>query len=821
PDLLLSLGGETFSIYPMKNGVIKNIISTSKCAAGTGEFIVQQLERMGLSVEQGIKESSKGQIVQLATRCSVHCKSDATHKLNKGECKPEDIAKTLIHDLARKVSEMIESAQWPTDLIVIAGGVALNKYFIESMQEFLPNSELKVLPESLLLEVFGAALYASEIQDNVQQREDWVVRSDTKFETSNPLSEIESLLDYRVESNSKMKVINDASYILGVDAGSTTTKAVLFNVEDNSIGASAYLRTLGNPILSMKQCIIKLLEQLGKASINIIQCGVTGSAREMVSVYLDNSRSFNEILAHARAATEELPKVDNVFEIGGQDSKFISFLKGVPIDYAMNEGCSAGTGSFLEESASVDMGIPVENISDIALKSSHPIAFGERCAAFINTDLRNALQQGAKQEDVVAGLVYSIADNYISRIIGSRQIGENILFLGGVALNKSVALAIADRAQRKIIVPTHPELMGSIGSALMTRDLLKNREINERKFVLKDLLQGEMNVKSKFRCNACENKCEIQNISIRGSTYPFGGLCSKYKLLRQKGGKTKKGKNLVDIRNDMIYNEFGPVNLKKPRGSIGLPMALTSHSLFPLYSKFINELGFEVALSKSTKLGNTKTLSSICYPCELVHGAVVDLINHEVDYIFLPRVLELEIPDGYLHGYTCPSTSIISDVVRAAFEKENDRILSPHISTSKDYITTTLQEFGRVAVKIGLEKRKGVEAGKKAFSHYMDFINKYRNLGEKILPKLTEDPCVIIAGRPYIIYPTEVNIALPQKIVSRGYHVIPADILPPLGASHERNVWHYTQQISNAVNYAKKNPNFYICMVSCFSCGPD
>jgi predicted CoA-substrate-specific enzyme activase len=821
PDLLLSLGGETFSIYPMKNGVIKNIISTSKCAAGTGEFIVQQLERMGLSVKQGIKESSKGQIVQLATRCSVHCKSDATHKLNKGECKPEDIAKTLIHDLARKVSEMIDSAQWPTDLIVIAGGVALNKYFIESMQEFLPNSELKVLPESLLLEVFGAALYASEIQDDVQEREEWVVRSETKFETSKSLSEIESLLDYRVESNSKMKIINDASYILGVDAGSTTTKAVLFNVEDNSIGASAYLRTLGNPIFSMKQCLIKLLEQLGKASINIIQCGVTGSAREMVSVYLDNCRSFNEILAHARAATEELPKVDNVFEIGGQDSKFISFLRGVPIDYAMNEGCSAGTGSFLEESASVDMGIPVENISDIALKSSHPIAFGERCAAFINTDLRNALQQGAKQEDVVAGLVYSIADNYLSRIIGSRQIGENILFLGGVALNKSVALAIADRAQRKIIVPTHPELMGSIGSALMTRDLLKNREITERKFVLKDLLEGEMNVKSKFRCNACKNKCEIQNISIRGSTYPFGGLCSKYKLLRQKGEKTKKGKNLVDIRNDMIYNEFGPVNLKKPRGSIGLPMALTSHSLFPLYTKFINELGFEVALSKSTKLGNTKTLSSICYPCELVHGAVMDLINNEVDYIFLPRVLELEISDGYLHGYTCPSTSIISDVIRAAFEKENDRILSPHISTSKDYITMTLLEFGRVAVKLGLEKRKGVEAGKKAFSHYTDFINKYRNLGEKLLPKLTEDPCIIIAGRPYIIYPTEVNIALPQKIASRGYHVIPADILPLLGASHERNVWHYTQQISNAVNYAKKNPNIYICMVSCFSCGPD
>lgn len=821
PDLLLSLGGETFSIYPMKNGVIKNIISTSKCAAGTGEFIVQQLERMGLSVRQGIEESSKGQLVNLATRCSVHCKSDATHKLNKGECKPEDIAKTLIHDLARKVSEMIESAQWSTDLIVIAGGVALNKFFIESMQKFLPSSDIKVLPESPLLEVFGAALYASEIRGNVQSGSNWIDRRKNLFETSTALNKIENLLDYRVETETRIRLVEGGTYILGVDAGSTTTKTVLFNVKDNSIGASAYLRTLGNPIVSTKQCLEKLLDQIGDTAINIIQCGVTGSAREMVSVYLDNCRSFNEILAHARAAKEELPEVDTVFEIGGQDSKFISFLEGIPIDYAMNEGCSAGTGSFLEESASVDMGILVDKISETALRSSHPIAFGERCAAFINTDLRNALQQGARQEDVVAGLVHSIADNYISRIIGSRQIGEKVLFLGGVALNKSVALAIAHRVQRKIIVPAHPELMGSIGSALMARDLLENKGIYERNFVLKDLLKGEMKVKSKFICSACENKCEIHNISIRGKAYPFGGLCSKYKLLRQKGGKIQTGKNLVAIRNDLIYNEFGPVNLKDPLGSIGIPMALTSHSLFPLYTKFINELGYNVKLSVSNQSGNTKTLSSICYPCELVHGAVLDLLNQNVDYIFLPRVIEMDASDGYLHGYSCSSTAIISDVVRAAFENAQEKILAPHVSTSNDYVNTTLEELGRVAIKLGLDKSVGIDAGKRAFSHYRKFTIKYRNLGEKFLTKIDEEPSVIIAGRPYVIYPSDVNIALPQKIISRGYHVIPADILPPSSANHARNAWYFTQQISNAVNYANRNPNIYICLVSCFSCGPD
>ncbi|MFX1278416.1 MAG: acyl-CoA dehydratase activase [Promethearchaeota archaeon] len=823
PDILLSLGGETFSVYPMKNGIIKNIISTSKCAAGTGEFLVQQLQRMGLSIEAGIKASKTGNFTQLATRCSVHCKSDATHKLNKGECKPEDIVKTLIYDLARKVSEMIEAAQWSTKLIVISGGVALNKIFIENLSHFLKDSEIKVLPESPYLEVFGASLFASELQNSATLYNDRFKYSKIEFPTHKPLRNAESLLDYRVELNDKFEVKNKGKYILGVDAGSTTTKAVLFNSEDGSIGASVYLRTLGNPILATKQCIIELLEQVGEKSIKIIQSGVTGSAREMVSVYLENCRSFNEILAHARAATEEVSDVDTVFEIGGQDSKFISFLKGVPIDYAMNEGCSAGTGSFLEESASVDMGIAVEKISSIAEKSNHPIAFGERCAAFINTDLRNALQQGANPDDVVAGLVYSIADNYISRIVGPRQIGENLLFLGGVALNRSVALAIAARSQRKVIVPAHPELMGAVGTALMTQDLLTRNIINEKNYQLKELLKGDIQIKNMFRCKACDNNCEIQNILIRGKVYPFGGLCSKYRLLRQKNIKVKEGQDLIELRNNLVFNEFGAISIKNPRGTIGIPMGLTSHILFPLYTKFINELGYDVVLSNPSKIGNTKTKAPICYPCELVHGAVSDLIDREVDYIFLPHVIELEIPKGYIHAYTCPSTTTIPDIIRAAFEISSKKILSPHIGLSEHLIETTLKEFGRIAVVLGLEEKIGLNAGLVALSHYRMFREIYNEFGKKKLKELLKKPSVIIAGRPYVVYPTDVNIALPRKIVSRGYNAIPSDLLPLLDneSAHLRNAWSFTQEIDNAVEYVKRYPNLYICFVSCFSCGPD
>ncbi len=823
PDILLSLGGETFSVYPMKNGTIRNIISTSKCAAGTGEFIVQQLQRMGLSIEEGVEASTNGNFTQLATRCSVHCKSDATHKLNKGECKREDIVKTLIYDLARKVSELIETAQWSTKLILISGGVTLNNIFVENLKDFLTDSEIILLPESPYLEVFGASLFASDLQESLFQDKDWFRSSKVKFQTHRPLDDAEILLDYRVATDDKLEIKPSDKYILGIDAGSTTTKAILFNSLDDSLGASVYLRTLGNPIQATKNCINQLIEQVGDNSIKIIQCGVTGSAREMVSVFLNNCRSFNEILAHARAAKEEAPNVDTVFEIGGQDSKYISFLKGVPIDYAMNEGCSAGTGSFLEESASVDMGVTVEEISSIAIKSESPIAFGERCAAFINTDLRNALQKGANPEDVIAGLVYSIADNYVSRIVGSRHIGKILLFLGGVALNRSVALAIADRCQQKVVVPTHPELMGAIGTALMTRDLLQNRNISEENYKLKELIKGEMQIKNTFRCKACENNCEIQRLLIRGKVYPFGGLCSKYKLLRQKNFKIKEGQDLVEIRNKMMFEDFGAQPLSNPRGIIGIPMALTSHILYPLYTKFINELGYNFVLSNPSKVGNTKTKAPICYPCELVHGAVKDLIDCNVDYIFLPYVIEMEIPQGYVHGYTCPSTATIPDVIRATFQDMNNRILSPHIGLSEDLIETTLKEFGRIAIKLGLEKKVGISAGLVALSHYNMYRVLYSEFGRKKIKELLKKPSVIITGRPYVVYPPDVNIALPRKVVSRGYNAIPSDLLPILSnkSIHTRNVWSFTQEIDNAVEYAKKYPNLYICFVSCFSCGPD
>jgi len=702
---------------------------------------------------------------------------------------------------------------------LISGGVALNDLFLQYFRDCFKHANVIVLKESPYLEAFGASLYASQLTD--KQPETIRFKStDTVFEHLSPLTHARSLVDYRVRHVNN-QIRDRATVILGIDAGSTTTKAVLLNEEDESIAASCYLRTLGNPVMATKKCLEKLIRQTRGKSINIIQVAVTGSAREMVSVYLDNCLSVNEILAHARAAVSQVPEVDTVFEIGGQDSKYISFLNGVPVDYAMNEGCSAGTGSFLEESASVDMGIQVTDISPIAQKSKHPLSFGERCAAFINTDLRNALQQGASRDDVIAGLVYSIADNYISRIVGPRHVGENLLFLGGVALNESVALAMAARTQQKITVPDHPELMGSIGAALKAKDLLREGSETEKRSKLEDLASGQIEIQETFRCKTCENNCSIQKIGIRRKVYPFGGLCSKYEKLRH--GKTlKQGRDLIALRNKMMFEEFCPAPIKNPKGTIGLPMGLTVFELFPFYATLIHELGYNVVLSEPSKAGNNRTLASICYPCELVHGAVYDLNQRNVDYIFIPHTIKIDDSDETCFSYTCPSTTVIPDIIKSAFGEISGRILSPHIGLSNSLIPTTLQELGKMGAALGLKRNHVKQAGENALSYYTTFKNTYQKRMREEIEKISTQPSIVIAGRPYVVCTSDVNLALPRKITSRGYNVISVDMLNMVdNASPLRDVWHFTRQIGNAVAHVRENPNLHICLVSCFSCGPD
>lgn len=827
PDLVLSLGGESFVVYCLADGIVRNMRSSNRCAAGSGEFLVQQFGRMNLDLDSGIQAAKHGQRIKLATRCSVHCKSDATHKLNKGECTPADIALSLIADLAAKIAGLVESANWPQEHILLAGGLNKNEVLVSKLRHLLPGSQVDLLEESLYLEAYGAAIAAKETAHQVKiPPAEWInAQPSLKFSVRPPLSQF----------TDKVRCISDCGdvipqagkeLILGVDAGSTTTKAVLLDRKTGQILADCYLRTHGNPVRATHECLLELKKRLAETGLSpsnnfrILQAAVTGSGRDLVSVYLDNCLSFNEILAHARAAREAAPEVDTLFELGGQDAKFVALESGIPVDYSMNDGCSAGTGSFLEEAAASDMQVPIQEIGAAALSGAQPTAFGERCAAFINSEVRSALQQGVPHADVLAGLVYAITDNYLARVVGARRIGQTILLQGGVALNSALAPAVAARTGMNVLVPSRPELMGCVGAAQMASDLLDAGMTKELNRELDSFGKIQMEVKNTFTCKTCENNCEIKRIALGDQVYPFGGLCSKWEMQRRpKELRHAEGEDLVVMRNDLMFQIYAPPPPVEPRGRIGLPLALSTYELYPLYAKLLTELDYDVVLSRPGK-GNLKTYAPICYPGEIMHAAIDDLINMGVDYIFLPYLREFDIPAGHDHAYTCPVVQDIPGIIKSIFPEKAAKILTPEIGLSYHLLTTSKKEIVGMAKLLGVSANQARKAWRSALALQKEFEIAYQRA---IQTKLTQQtgPTVILVGRPYAALASDVNLSVPRKIASRGYRVIPSDGLPFIPPENNRNIWHFTQRTLAAIDYAQKHEECYICVLSCFSCGPD
>ncbi|HOR94670.1 MAG TPA: BadF/BadG/BcrA/BcrD ATPase family protein, partial [Spirochaetota bacterium] len=415
PVAVVSMGGEDLVVYTIgEDKKIKTSFSGNKCAAGTGEFFKQQLARMDMTLNDVASIPADSKVMKLSTRCSVFMKSDCTHRLNKGEATKGDIVLSLSNVMAIKVVDFLKKARIQKGVVVLTGGITQNLFILQFIKEKLPNVTFLVPESAPYFEAYGAALlaqtYGGLIGDNLFE----------KHTVSFPrFSNLTSALDKVTYIPSKRgRAKPGGEYILGVDGGSTTTKACLIDIHTHEIVADYYGRTHGDPVKALKQCIEQiqqqLYEQIGDASITISLAATTGSSREILGVFLETPAIYNEIIAHSVGTTYFKPDIDTIFEIGGQDAKYVYLKNGVPIDYAMNEACSAGTGSFLEESAQGDLNIAhAWEIGDIALQAEEPLKFGEHCSAFINSDIRKAIQQGASKEDITAGLVTSIVANYL------------------------------------------------------------------------------------------------------------------------------------------------------------------------------------------------------------------------------------------------------------------------------------------------------------------------------------------------------------------------------------------------------------------------
>ncbi|GHV83936.1 hypothetical protein AGMMS50212_12760 [Spirochaetia bacterium] len=788
PDAVVSMGGEDLIVYSLDGtGKIINNFSGNKCASGTGEFLKQQLARMDMTLSDINKVSGSAKVYPLSTRCSVFMKSDCTHRLNKREATKDDIVLSLSDVMAVKVIDFLKRAKVTKGRVVLTGGITLNKHITRFIREKAPQIEFIIPDCAAVFEAFGAAAIAEKSGSPLPASSKLLKSSAVRFTTLKPLRDWQNKVKFF--ESAEVKVRADRRYALGVDGGSTTTKICLVDLETDEIAASHYGRTHGDPVKALKECLRivqeKVIADTGGKKLDIALVSTTGSSREILGVFLETPGVYNEIIAHSVGTTYFDKEVETIFEIGGQDAKYVLLKNGVPIDYAMNEACSAGTGSFLEESASGDLSIKdAKDIGPIALGADSPLKFGEHCSAFINSDIRKAVQQGASKENITAGIIGSIVANYLNRVVGNRTIGGKIFLQGGVAKNPGVPLAFAMMLDKEILVPPSPELMGCFGVALLAKRKHADRLLDEKPAVIDDLLNREIVYESIFTCKACENLCPIQALNVGGNKYMFGGRCNKYTNMR-KSVKDVPVFDYVSKRQQLLFEEYAapvgevsPLTASPQAGTslppssgaaapeprnlnsivVGIPRAFSVHTLYPLYSWFFHELGIKTFLSTEVSHeGVARAESTYCFPAEIAHGAVQDCLNKGADYVLLPHFRDMPSYENDVHANFCPITQALPYYIEKAFPDVDKNKWLPLVVSFKFGEEKALELFCTMTAQLGISADKTEKAFKTALAKQNAYFDACKKLGTEALAEARSAgrPVIAVLGRPYNAFTPE------------------------------------------------------------------
>lgn len=825
-EIIISAGGENFIVYELDGkGKIRRVFSGNKCASGTGEFFMQQIKRMDLSASEASVLALRSEPYNISGRCSVFCKSDCTHALNKGVPKGE-VAAGLARMMAQKIIELTSGLRSPKAALI--GGTSQNEGMKRFLREAFP--ELIVPEDAAWFEALGAAVYALNYDTKPVDTDDLFAESHSEFSFHPPLKDFLDRVEFRSTLRGTAEDGDDC--ILGLDVGSTTTKAVVLRRKDDSILASEYLRTNGDPVGASIACYKSISEQI-TANIRISGLGVTGSGRHIAGLHALTHGIINEIIAHAAATVHFDPEADTIFEIGGQDAKYTYLTSGVASDYAMNEACSAGTGSFLEEAAKETLGVDYKAIGDMAMAAERPPNFNDQCAAFISSDIKNAAHEGLKKEDILAGLVYSVCQNYSNRVKGNRAAGKKIFMQGGVCYNKAVPVAMAAITGKQIIVPPEPGLMGAYGVALEIKHRLKHHLLEEQEFHLKELIKREVSYGRPFICRGgaekCDRKCSISMIILDGKNHPFGGACNKYYNIQSAEKHHHDSEDLVKLREHLVFEKYAPTvpGISSDAGVIGITKSFYTNTLYPLYYNFFTRLGFRVVLSgEPSQKGIDKKQSSFCYPAELAHGFLQSLLDKKPDHIFLPRITGMYSEEEDCSAKTCVLMQSELYYLKSAFRDElkDYNILSPVLDFSKGY-EEGKEKFIEMGISLGRSRRQASEAYEYAAGILKKMFNEFQEAGKLALKELEINKsrtAIVLFGRAYNAFSSEANLGIPRKFATRGVMIIPHDFLPIEGyESYKHMYWAMGKQILKAARFVSEHGQLFATFITNFSCGPD
>ena len=838
-DVAIELGGEDAKIIYFTGGLEERM--NGVCAGGTGSFIDQMASLLQTDAE-GLNRAAENyqQIYPIAARCGVFAKTDIQPLINEGATKA-DLAASIFQAVVNQTISGLACGK------PIRGNVA----FLGGPLHFLPELKkafirtLKLTPEttvdpdnSHLFAAMGAALEAdNEIEIPISHLID---RLEQGVEMAFELKRLEPLFDSaeahldfcRRHAQAVVKRESLGSYegdcFLGIDAGSTTTKMALIGTEGQLL-YSFYANNQGNPIRTAMEAVAQLTAELPRG-VKIVRSCSTGYGEALLKSAFCLDEGEVETIAHCTAAAFFDPAVDCVLDIGGQDMKCVKLKNGSVDTILLNEACSSGCGSFIENFAN-SLGFTAEGFAREALFAKNPIDLGTRCTVFMNSNVKQAQKEGAKVPDISAGLAYSVIKNALYKVIkltDAAQLGEHIVVQGGTFYNQAVLRAFEKITGVDATCPDISGIMGAFGAALIARERYHGQE--STMLPLEEILSLEYTTKT-TRCRGCENRCMLTINSFPGNRrHITGNRCEKG---LGSHAEAKTAPNVVAYKQQRIF-EYPPLDTPT-RGEIGIPRVLNLYENYPFWATFFKELGFRVILSpkssrKIYELGMESIPSeSECYPAKLAHGHVQWLVDQGVKTIFHPCVFyeRQETKDAQNH-YNCPIVISYAENLKNNVESVADgtvRYLRPFIAfTSEKTAADRLVDFCKEQWDIPAREVRAAAA--KAWAEQLRAREDIKAEGIRTLNWVRETGTrgIVLAGRPYHIDP-EINHGIPEMIASYGLAVLTEDCLPidfiperPLRANDQ---WVYHSRLYSAAEFVRNRDDLELIQLNSFGCGLD
>ncbi len=848
---IVSIGSHGFSVLEVLPTGIDQFRQNSRCSQGTGNFLRQLVERFQLTVEEASRLCEDVEDpAPLSGRCPVILKSDMTHLANRGECRAGILA-GLYDAVCENVFVLVKPRSSPP-LVRMLGGVSRSRRIRDTFGKLLERRGLELAPprgdEELFYEALGSAvLAAGERQTPPALGRLLGGPEENGFEEVPALADFLAMVDRRSAPPLPDVTGQDRPVVVGYDIGSTGSKAVALDVERREVVWQGYVNTNGDPVGAAHALTRDFLA--GPAGdLSVMAVGTTGSGREIAGSLLASCFGaeavfiLNEIAAHAEGALHYDPDVDTIFEIGGQDAKYARLEQGRVIDAAMNEACSAGTGSFIEEQGKKFADIEsVVQLGEQALSACRGASLGQHCSVFMAEVIDECVAAGVEQQTIVAGLFDSVIQNYLNRVKGKRSVGQVIFCQGMPFSSDALAAAVARQTGSRVIVPPNPGTIGALGIALLTP---KERELEGREPVdLARFLEAQITRKDTFVCGSTKgcggsgNHCRIDRISTevagKRGRFTWGGGCS----LHDRGtGRTKlpdRAPQPFREREELAGRLAGSVEGASGRPRVAFTDEFVLKSLFPFFATYLRELGFDIDVRRggdraTLKRGIEEAHVPFCAPMQLFHGIASEMSGNGADYVFLPMLKSLPRVGDEEFGVVCPISQASPDILNQDLNgRDRSTVISPTLDMGVEGLDSPEFRKGcrEIARLLHVPRGRWKRAHAAAVEAQAAFDQECGEIGRRALVFCEEHDVlpVVVIGRSYTIYNDVLNSNVPALLREQGALAIPVDCYP-VGEDvpvFRDMYWGQGQRNLRAAHQVRRTGGVYSIFCSNYACGPD